>query len=189
MAALTTFQIKVMEILGWWRPSHSAKLILRLQKWSEWCIKHPFCGSAKNLRQKSNLFVKGQIGNILGSAGHATVSEPTIQLCSWSEKQPQTPRRRMGVAVRQSNVWTLTLEFHRIIMFHKQSSSAFFQSFKNIKALLSFVCCTKTGGRLDLVRGLAFRFLTFGLKAESLPPVYILTTQIRRGWRVRRHFK
>lgn len=30
MAALTTFQIKVMEILGWWRPSHSAKLILRL---------------------------------------------------------------------------------------------------------------------------------------------------------------
>lgn len=47
------------------------------------------------------------------------------------------------------------------------------------KTLLSFVDGTKAGAGLDLVHVLAGSFLTFGLKAEFLFHVYILTTEIR----------
>lgn len=62
------------------------------------------------------------------------------------------------------------------------SSFDFFPLLNNTKkkqTLLSFVGGTKAGAGLDLVHVLARSFLTFGLKAEFLFHVYILTTEIR----------
>lgn len=96
-----------------------------------------------------------------------------------------------GGAVCQSNFTSgrCHLNVIEISYVTKYSPFDFLQSFKSTKTRLSFVSCTKTGGRLHLVPGLALSFLTFGLKGEFAPQVYVLTTQISANGKIRRHFK
>lgn len=71
------------------------------------------------------------------------------------------------------------MSFIEVSCVAEYSSFDFFQLLNHTKTLLSFVGGTKAGTGLDLVHALAGSFLTFGLKAEFLFQVYILTTEIR----------
>lgn len=127
--------------------------------------------------------------SILGFTGYPKASEATTQLCSCSfTLRAQTMHKgwRQQCAGKTLIFGHQHLNFRECSCVTKYSSFDFFpQSFKTIKTLLCWWYEKKC--RLAPVHVLASSFLTFGLKAEFLLQVYILTTQIKANWRTRRH--